>query len=138
MKRHLLTTAYVATAMLAAYASYDLMAEVVSVSHFGVLARALSGVAVFAVLTGALWATVAQIVPAVAMARQFSWRFNLLRVFGFIVGVGAGAWGMTGALNDVPDWQIGIAILAGFIGMCIFGFVTLFAPRRVPASTPAH
>jgi hypothetical protein len=138
VNKRISAAAYVAASILAAYASYDLADDFGSAYHFEIAAKILGGVTLFAVLTGALWATIAQIIASLAIESRFSWPVNIVRVLGFIVGMGAGVWGMTGVLNDMPGWQVGVAMLIGFIGMCVFGFATLFAPDRVPESTASH
>ncbi|CAB3732888.1 hypothetical protein LMG22037_05749 [Paraburkholderia phenoliruptrix] len=136
MKTKISTAAYVAAAIFGAYTSYAFVVDVGSIYHFSVLAKVLGGVALFAVLTGALAATIALIIASLAVERQFSWLVNTVRVLGFIVGTGAGLWGMAGALNDTPGWQVGCAMMTGFTGMSVFGFVTLFARRRTLLTTP--
>jgi hypothetical protein len=136
MKTKISTAAYVAAAIFGAYTSYAFVVDVGSFYHFSVLAKVLGGVTLFAVLTGALAATIAQIVASLAVERQFSWLVDIVRVLGFIVGTGAGVWGMAGALNDAPGWQVGCAMLTSVMGMSVFGFVTLFARRRTLVSAP--
>ncbi len=136
MKTKISTAAYVAAAIFGAYTSYVFVVDVGSFYHSSVLAKVLGGVTLFAVLTGALAATIAQIVASLAVERQFSWLVDIVRVLGFIVGTGAGVWGMAGALTDAPGWQVGCAMLTSFMGMSVFGFVTLFARRRTLVSAP--
>ncbi|MGF6440671.1 hypothetical protein [Paraburkholderia youngii] len=138
MKKRISNAAYVGACIFAAYVSCHLVDDFGSAYHFGIAAKTLGGVTLFAVLTGALWATIAQFTASLAIERRFSWTVNIVRVLGFIVGMGAGVWGVSGALNDIPGWQVGVAMLIGFIGMCVFGFVTAFAPDRVPESAASH
>ncbi|MBB4517268.1 hypothetical protein [Paraburkholderia fungorum] len=136
MKTKISTAAYVAAVIFGAYASYAFVVDVGSIYHLSVLANVLGGVTLFAVLTGALAATISQIIASLAVERQFSWPANIVRLLGFTVGIAGGLWGMAGALNDTPGWQVGCAVLTGVMGMSVFGFVTLFARRRAPVSTP--
>lgn len=130
MKKAVATAAYVAAPIFAAYASYDLFADLGPDYHLGLEEKAVSGLTVFAILTGALWATVAQIIAALAKEQECSSRVNIACVTGFIVGMGSGTWGFAGAMNDMPGWKVGWAFLAGFLGISIFGFTTVFAPSR--------
>jgi hypothetical protein len=139
MKINISTMAYVAASVLAAYASNDLAGDVGSAYHFGAVLTAAGGFTLFAVLTAAMWATIAQTTQCVAIERQHPWPNTIGRVLVFIVGMGAGVLGTWGIWHDnMSGWQAGGLLLTGVVSMFIFAVLTVLATERDTEATPPH
>lgn len=122
------TAAYVATAILAAYASYDLVTEAGAAYHFSAVAKASGGVALFAFLTGAMWTTIAQSLALLANDRRYSWFSNIAKFMSFAVGYGClllFAWGVS--TDGTAFWLSAIELIGAVVGMGTFVCVHVFA-----------
>ena len=128
MKIKYSTIGYVATALLAAYVSYDLANEVGATYHIGTLAEASGGVAFFACLTGAMWTTIAQVAASLARERRNGWVASVAKVLAFLAGYGCIwllAWGVSTGSNS--SWQSAIELTGAVFGIGVFVCISLLA-----------
>lgn len=135
MKVKISTAAYVAAAVLAAYVSYDLAVEVGTAYQFGALAQALGGFALFAVLTGALWTTIAQIMASLAIERRYSWPATIVRIIGLLGGIAAASLGMWSVLYGTESWKTIAEFLLGFLGVYAYVHASVFAAEVTPETS---
>jgi small-conductance mechanosensitive channel len=128
MKVKIEIVAYVATAILAAYASYDLVTEAGGAYHFSAVTKASCGVALFAFLTGAMWTTIAQSLALLASERRYSWFSNISKFVSFAVGYSClllFAWGVSS--DGTAFWLSAIGLIGAVVGMGTFACVHVFA-----------
>ena len=132
------TIGYVATALLAAYVSYDLANEVGATYHIGALAKASGGLALFAFLTGAMWTTIAQGITLLASERRCRLVATIAKFVAFFVGYGCislFAWDF--ARETTGLWRSVLEVSGAVLGMGTFACIGLFAAPAPPEETGA-
>jgi hypothetical protein len=135
MKIKISAAAYAAAAILAAYASYELAVEVGAAYQFGTVTEVSGGFALFAVMTGALWTTIAQFMALFAIERQYSLSATIVKIIGLVGGIAAASLGMWSILYGADSWKTAAEFVVGFLGVYAFVHVSVFATETTPEPT---